>query len=180
MLCQRRISPFRPLHTRPVAGAGDLRHMLSAERLSLKLGQKQVLDGVSVILEPGSVTGLGGPSGAGKTSLGRCLAGLMSPASGAVRLNSAALPPCAPSDRTLCNMCRRWQSLPSTHAGASAISCATAGSLILRFLPPSALIRPGRRAMRGSFGRGTDPCFAGAADPSFDPRADPRRGDSPA
>ncbi|MBA4207775.1 ATP-binding cassette domain-containing protein [Pannonibacter phragmitetus] len=67
--------------------------MLSAERLSLKLGQKQVLDGVSLTLEPGSVTGLGGPSGAGKTSLGRCLAGLIAPAEGAVRLNGSALPP---------------------------------------------------------------------------------------
>ena len=67
--------------------------MLRAERLSLKLGQKQVLDGVSLTLEPGSVTGLGGPSGAGKTSLGRCLAGLIVPAEGAVRLNGSALPP---------------------------------------------------------------------------------------
>lgn len=67
--------------------------MLSAQRLSLKLGQKQVLDGVNLTLEPGSVTGLGGPSGAGKTSLGRCLAGHIAPAAGDVRLDGAPLPP---------------------------------------------------------------------------------------
>ncbi len=42
------------------------------------------LDGVSMAIEPGRITGLVGPDGAGKTTLIRILAGLMAPTSGTV------------------------------------------------------------------------------------------------
>ena len=48
------------------------------------------LDGVSMAIEPGKVTGLVGPDGAGKTTLIRILAGLMAPTSGEIEVLGAA------------------------------------------------------------------------------------------
>lgn len=44
------------------------------------------LDGVSVEIAPGLITGLVGPDGAGKTTLIRILAGLMAPTAGKVEI----------------------------------------------------------------------------------------------
>ncbi|AQR73467.1 ATP-binding cassette domain-containing protein [Sphingomonas sp. LM7] len=48
------------------------------------------LDGVSMAIAPGKVTGLVGPDGAGKTTLIRILAGLMAPSEGEVEVLGAA------------------------------------------------------------------------------------------
>ena len=48
------------------------------------------LDGVSVTIEPGKITGLVGPDGAGKTTLIRLLAGLLEPDSGEVTIEGRA------------------------------------------------------------------------------------------
>ncbi len=47
----------------------------------------QALDGVGITLTPGEVTLLTGPSGAGKTTLARILAGLLRPSQGTVHFN---------------------------------------------------------------------------------------------
>jgi ABC-2 type transport system ATP-binding protein len=52
------------------------------------------LDGVSMAIEPGRITGLVGPDGAGKTTLIRILAGLMAPTEGTVEVLGGA-----PGDR---------------------------------------------------------------------------------
>src|SRR3954464_11281292 len=49
-------------------------------------GDLRALDGVSMAIEPGRITGLVGPDGAGKTTLIRILAGLMAPSEGTVEL----------------------------------------------------------------------------------------------
>ena len=49
----------------------------------------RALDGVSMAIEPGRITGLVGPDGAGKTTLIRILAGLMAPTSGTVTVLGA-------------------------------------------------------------------------------------------
>jgi ABC-type bacteriocin/lantibiotic exporter with double-glycine peptidase domain/CRP-like cAMP-binding protein len=46
--------------------------------------ERKVLDGVSLVLEPGSTLGLVGRSGSGKSTLVRCLAGLVVPSGGNV------------------------------------------------------------------------------------------------
>jgi iron complex transport system ATP-binding protein len=50
---------------------------LSATNLSVTLGHRQLLDGVSVDLAPGRVTAVLGPNGAGKSTLLRALAALV-------------------------------------------------------------------------------------------------------
>ena len=53
-------------------------------------GALRALDGVAMAIEPGRITGLVGPDGAGKTTLIRILAGLMAPTSGSVEMLGGA------------------------------------------------------------------------------------------
>lgn len=53
--------------------------------------QKPILQGVSFKLEPGKALGVIGPSGAGKTTLGRVIVSAIQPAAGKVLLNGAKL-----------------------------------------------------------------------------------------
>ena len=50
------------------------------------------LAGVGAVLEPGRITAICGPNGAGKSTLLQCLAGLIGPDAGEVRLDGAPLP----------------------------------------------------------------------------------------
>lgn len=65
--------------------------MLEGRNLAIGHGQA-ILKGVNVTLEMGQILGLCGPSGVGKTSLGRVLAGLQKPLAGEVLLDGAPLP----------------------------------------------------------------------------------------
>lgn len=64
---------------------------LRAERLTAGYGAEPVLRDVSFTVAPGRITGLTGPSGTGKTTLGRVLAGLLTPRSGHVTCDGAPL-----------------------------------------------------------------------------------------
>ncbi|MBI5882052.1 MAG: ABC transporter ATP-binding protein [Elusimicrobia bacterium] len=57
---------------------------ISAASISKRLGRVQALDGVSLEFAAGTINGLIGPDGAGKTTLMRVLAGLLRPDSGTV------------------------------------------------------------------------------------------------
>ena len=50
--------------------------MISLESLRKAYGSRNVLDGVSLSLEPGRITALVGPNGSGKTTLIKCVLGL--------------------------------------------------------------------------------------------------------
>jgi len=69
------------------------RSLLRVTSLSLMPpgGQSAVLHDVSFTLEAGSVLGVVGPSGSGKSSLARALVGAWTPARGAIRLDGASL-----------------------------------------------------------------------------------------
>jgi ABC-2 type transport system ATP-binding protein len=54
------------------------------DRLTKRFGRKTALDGVSVHVPVGSVYGIMGPNGVGKTTLVRCLLNLINPTSGAI------------------------------------------------------------------------------------------------
>jgi sulfate transport system ATP-binding protein len=59
---------------------------LEASAVSKTFGKHKALDGVSVKIDEGELVALLGPSGGGKTTLLRVLAGLESPDSGDVRI----------------------------------------------------------------------------------------------
>jgi len=64
----------------------DLRHeTFKAERLTCIRGQRVVFSDLSFAIPPGTATVLRGPNGSGKSSLLRMVAGLLKPATGAMR-----------------------------------------------------------------------------------------------
>ncbi len=67
------------------------RPLLECSALSFRYDGPRVLDDVGFSVAPGEVVGLVGPNGSGKSTLLRVLAGLASPASGAVLVDGAAL-----------------------------------------------------------------------------------------
>ena len=71
--------------------AGDAARGLAVEGVSLTLGGRTVLDGVTLRLGPRERLAVVGPNGAGKTSLARLMAGLLSPTLGSVTLDGRSL-----------------------------------------------------------------------------------------
>ena len=63
--------------------------LLRLENISVRLGGRQILSGVSFAVAPGQFTGLIGPNGAGKTTLLRVILGLTPPTEGRVLLNGS-------------------------------------------------------------------------------------------
>jgi len=57
---------------------------LTVEGLTKTFGDRRVLEGLDLVVQPGEFVCIVGPSGAGKTTLLRCLSGLMPPTSGTV------------------------------------------------------------------------------------------------
>jgi len=72
---------------------------LEARNLTLALDGAPVVRDVSLRLAPGEITALVGPNGAGKSTLMRALAGLLTPAEGAVTLDGEALASLPPAHR---------------------------------------------------------------------------------
>ena len=78
--------------------------MIEVENLSKHFGGIRAVDGATLEIEAGSITGLIGPNGAGKTTLFNVVAGLFPPTSGTVRLDGedvTGLPPHELFDRGL-------------------------------------------------------------------------------
>ncbi len=93
---------------------------LSAENLTVALGGRPVLQGVSAQFRPGEVTAVVGPNGAGKSTLLACLAGLRKPDAGSVILGGAPLASLAHRERA-----RRIGFLPQTPEVAWAVDVET-------------------------------------------------------
>jgi len=72
---------------------------LTAERLTIARGGRDVLSGVDLSVAPGEVVGLLGPNGAGKTSLLRALAGIDKPRLGRVTFDGCPLARMGPTAR---------------------------------------------------------------------------------
>jgi iron complex transport system ATP-binding protein len=66
--------------------------MLEARDVTLRAGDRELVAGLDLALEPGQCWALLGPNGAGKTSLILALAGLRPPGAGAVTLAGKPLP----------------------------------------------------------------------------------------
>ena len=61
--------------------------MIEVANLTKRYGDKLAVDGLSFVVEPGTVTGFLGPNGAGKSTTMRMIAGLDRPTGGTVRVN---------------------------------------------------------------------------------------------
>lgn len=66
--------------------------MLEIENLTLKYGQSQILNGITMTAKPGQVTAVMGTNGVGKTSLLKAIAGRHPYEKGAIRLDGKDLP----------------------------------------------------------------------------------------
>ena len=65
--------------------------MLEANGIGHAFGAKRVLNRVSLHIRPGEIVGLGGPSGTGKSTLARVLAGYLTPQEGRLTIDGGAL-----------------------------------------------------------------------------------------
>lgn len=72
---------------------------IETEGLSLNFGERPVLDGISLVLDPGHIVGLIGPNGAGKSTLLRALNGVYSEVAGTIRIGDAEIHGLAPNER---------------------------------------------------------------------------------
>jgi ABC-2 type transport system ATP-binding protein len=70
-------------------------NVIEIDGLTKRYGDKTAVDGLSVVVEPGVVTGFLGPNGAGKSTTMRVIAGLDRPTSGTVRVNGKHYPEAA-------------------------------------------------------------------------------------
>src|ERR1700722_16853698 len=80
----------------PMTVARDLSQTaphLTVSGLVVEFGPVKALDGISLDLRAGEVVALAGENGAGKTTLVRCIAGDITPDSGAIALEGQVLPP---------------------------------------------------------------------------------------
>lgn len=63
--------------------------MLEVENIRKRFGHVEALRGVSFVVQPGTITGILGPNGCGKTTLIKIILGLVLPDGGAVRFNGS-------------------------------------------------------------------------------------------
>ncbi len=70
--------------------------MLAASNVTVRIGQRDLVDGVSVTFRPGQLTAVVGPNGAGKSTLLAVLAGDLTPTAGTVTIAHRAICEIAP------------------------------------------------------------------------------------
>jgi ABC-2 type transport system ATP-binding protein len=63
-----------------------MHNLLETTNLSKSYGNFQALNNVSIVLQPGQITGLLGPNGSGKSTLIKIINGLLTPSSGEIRV----------------------------------------------------------------------------------------------
>ncbi len=115
---------------------------LACDTIRVRLGDRPVLDGVTLAFRPGEVAAIVGPNGAGKSTLLTCLAGLCPPDSGGVGLEGRSLSSLPDRERA-----RVIGYLPQTPEIAWRLDVHT-------------FVRLGRTAYRGVFGESPEDAAA--------------------
>lgn len=82
---------------------------LVVQELSLSFGGNHVLKNISMVLQPGRITGLIGPNGAGKTSFFNCLTGLYTAQGGQILLGHESVKHMPPAERAARGFSRSFQ-----------------------------------------------------------------------
>lgn len=82
---------------------------LELRDISVRFGGFRAVDGVSLAIEPGTLTGIIGPNGAGKSTLFSMVTGFLQNGEGTVLLGDAELSRDAPFDRARRGMVRTFQ-----------------------------------------------------------------------
>jgi zinc transport system ATP-binding protein len=100
-----------------LSGIGDpMTALITAEKVTVRYGATDVLDRVSLAVQPGEIVTILGPNGSGKSTLIRALLGVVPVRSGAVRkapgLRIGYVPQRLTIDRSLPITVRRFLSLP--------------------------------------------------------------------
>lgn len=74
---------------------------LHIENLSFSYSEKELFSGVNMTIEPGSIVSLQGRNGTGKSTLLKCIAGLIQPTTGTITVNAKELATCSPLERSM-------------------------------------------------------------------------------
>jgi putative ABC transport system ATP-binding protein len=82
------VSAGPPPETPSRSGRSPLPARVSATGLRVRLGGRDILDGLDIAVYAGEIVAVSGPSGAGKTTLLLTLAGVLSPDAGVVEVSS--------------------------------------------------------------------------------------------
>jgi branched-chain amino acid transport system ATP-binding protein len=85
--------------------------LLEATDMSKAYGGVVALAGVSIEVQPGSITGLIGPNGSGKSTLLDCISGFIAPDAGEVVLNGQSLTRLPPHRRAHAGLIRTFQNV---------------------------------------------------------------------
>ncbi len=91
------------------AGGGPGPARLDVEGAVVTFGGVQAVDGADLSAEPGSIVGLIGANGSGKTTMLDVISGLVSPRSGSVRLDGESLVEYLPEERAALGVVRSFQ-----------------------------------------------------------------------
>ena len=75
--------------------------MIKVSNLSVRLGGRQVIHGISLEAEPGALTAIVGPNGCGKTTTLKAISGELPPESGSVSINGRNLKGLKPGELAL-------------------------------------------------------------------------------
>jgi len=85
--------------------------LLSVEDVTLSFSGLRALDGVSLIVEEGSLVAVIGPNGAGKTSLFNCISAVYRPQSGRVIFDGRDITRLSAHEAARCGIARTFQNL---------------------------------------------------------------------
>ena len=83
--------------------------ILETRNLTKDFGSFRAVDGVSVVIKPGSITGLIGPNGAGKSTFFNVLTGILAPTKGQVFLNGQDITGLSPDTLFTKKLARTFQ-----------------------------------------------------------------------